>query len=369
MSPAKPLDIAVIGAGIAGSSCARALARAGHSVQVFDKSRGPGGRLATRRVEWPDAHGQTHVARLDHGAVAITADSAAFRAFVDAALKAGWLVPWQPRRRAGEPPADDGDQRYLPLPTLPALCRHLLEGVATRWSFAVDHLRHTPLGWQLMSGGALHGDTFDAVLLALPPAQTASLLAPHRSDWSRHASVAPMQPCWTLLGVAEAEPGATDPSASWDLARPSSGPLATLLRTDLRPGREAVPGQLHWVAHARAGWSRQHLEQPAPWVQAQLQAALARELGKPIRWLHSEVHRWRYAMPQPQKTPAAGACWWDAAQGLGVCGDFFGGTGVESAWLSAQSLLALLLQPWDAAAPGSAKPDGARFDRTGVSAA
>ena len=43
--------VAVIGAGIAGLACAATLARAGIGVTLFEKSRRPGGRVATRRVE------------------------------------------------------------------------------------------------------------------------------------------------------------------------------------------------------------------------------------------------------------------------------------------------------------------------------
>ena len=68
----KPASIAVIGAGVAGAVCARALQQAGHRVQVFDKARGPGGRLATRRLEWTREDGSIGRARLDHGALGFT---------------------------------------------------------------------------------------------------------------------------------------------------------------------------------------------------------------------------------------------------------------------------------------------------------
>ncbi|MFM7274112.1 MAG: FAD-dependent oxidoreductase, partial [Gammaproteobacteria bacterium] len=49
--------IAVIGAGIAGLALARALADAAE-VTVFEKSRGAGGRMSTRRQEpWHFDHG------------------------------------------------------------------------------------------------------------------------------------------------------------------------------------------------------------------------------------------------------------------------------------------------------------------------
>lgn len=334
----------MIGAGIAGAACARTLTLAGHAVHVFDKSRGPGGRLATRRIEWVDRQGQACTTRLDHGAVGITARSAAFQAFVDQALHAGWLAEWVPSLAGGSLPADGGDRLYVPAPDMPALCRRLLDGAAATWSFAVDSLHRGPLGWQVQAGGERHPLPFDAVVLALPPAQAAPLLSPHRRDWARHASVAPMQPCWTLMGVENVEQGARETESVWDLARPATGPLAWVLRNDSRPGRARVSGQAHWVAHARAGWSRRHLEQPAAWIQQQMQTALADCLGRSIDWQHCVVHRWRYALPQAQSVAPAESCWWDGAQGLGVCGDFLGGCGVEGAWISAQSLCTALVR-------------------------
>ncbi|MDP3224008.1 MAG: hypothetical protein Q8M96_12840, partial [Rubrivivax sp.] len=194
---------------------------------------------------------------------------------------------------------------------------------------------------------------------ALPPAQAVHLLSPHRLDWARHASVATMQPCWTLMGIAD-EP---EPSLGWDLARPATGPLAWVLRNDTRPGRAHVAGQAHWVVHARTGWSCRHLEQPAAWVQQQLQAALAAYLGRSVEWRHCVVHRWRYALPQSHGTAPAASYWWDSAQGLGVCGDFLGGCGIEGAWLSAQALSAALLQrASDAAGASTACADAAAAD-------
>ncbi|MEY2842360.1 MAG: hypothetical protein RI920_397, partial [Pseudomonadota bacterium] len=46
--------IAIVGAGLAGLSCAQALVQAGHTVHVFDKSRGPSGRMSTRRADDPE---------------------------------------------------------------------------------------------------------------------------------------------------------------------------------------------------------------------------------------------------------------------------------------------------------------------------
>ena len=58
------MNIAIIGAGISGCSCAHQLTQAGHQVTVVEKGRGVGGRMATRRMDG---------ARIDHGAQFFTA--------------------------------------------------------------------------------------------------------------------------------------------------------------------------------------------------------------------------------------------------------------------------------------------------------
>ena len=80
--------IAVIGAGIAGLACARELARADAKVTVFERSRGLGGRLGTRR--------QGNLA-FDHGAQFITARSRSFVKYAEVAGRAGVLGRWSPR--------------------------------------------------------------------------------------------------------------------------------------------------------------------------------------------------------------------------------------------------------------------------------
>ena len=57
------MRVAIVGAGIAGLSCALRLQGGDHHVTLFDKGRGAGGRMSTRRVETPAG-----TAAFDHGA-------------------------------------------------------------------------------------------------------------------------------------------------------------------------------------------------------------------------------------------------------------------------------------------------------------
>jgi len=73
MTAAEKLNIAIIGAGIAGLACATRLQQAGHNVSVFEKSRGLGGRMSPRRTDqW----------QCDHGAQYFTARTPEFLAQV-----------------------------------------------------------------------------------------------------------------------------------------------------------------------------------------------------------------------------------------------------------------------------------------------
>ena len=343
--------MAVIGAGFAGSALACALTKAGKSVHVFDKSRGPGGRLASRRLEWIDRDGHNLTTHLDHGALGLSAVTPNFQDFIDQATRAHWLAEWTPTPAPGGLPLDGQARLHVPVPDMPSLCRHLLSNITSSWSFAVDRLHHDPSGWWITAGDRCHSAPFDAVVVALPPLQAAPLISPHRSDWARSASIVSMHPCWTLIGVADS----LEPAIDWDLGRPINGPLGWVVRSDRKPGRIRIAGHDHWVVHARSGWSRQHIEQPACEVLTSMQTALADYLGQPVQWQHCTAHRWRYALARAMKAKPSRPSWWDAVRGLGVCGDFFGDSGLEDAWQSARSLHAAMLDlPFDAEAPSGA---------------
>lgn len=335
-SPA-PRRVAVIGAGMAGATCARWLADAGLQVQVFDKSRGVGGRMATRRAEWAVAESGEPRARFDHGAPGFSARAPEFQRFVEAARRDGLLARWTPQIAPGSYAPLDDPALWVPTPDMPALCRALVTELPLQANCSVDALAAGPSGWRLQSAGSTVAEGLDAVIVATPPAQAAPLLRPHQPPWAQRAQALNMLPGWVLMAVTDDDADL----AGWNLAWPTSGQLASVLRNDAKPGRTRLPGLAQWVVHATAAWSQTHLEAPASDVQAALQAAFVAWLGRPLRWHHAAVHRWRYASV-PRAAAGAGRCWWDASAGLGVCGDALGGGGVEGAWASGRALAAAI---------------------------
>jgi predicted NAD/FAD-dependent oxidoreductase len=337
--------VAVIGAGMAGVACAAGLRGAGLKVVLFEKSRGVGGRMATRRVTDPDTGALQY--GLDHGVPAFAARQPRFRAWLNRAEARGVVQRWRPQLHAAWPQRTVAEL-WVPQGDMPALARHLMADVPLQTQQTIQRLQHSAQGWWLHSAeGQRHGP-FAQVMLAMPPAQAAALLAGHHDGWADSLRTTRMLPCWTLMA---ATPALDWP---WDAAEPDSGPLALVLRNDRKPGRSSPEGLATWVAHATPQWSAAHLEDDPLRVEKALTAALGALLprGAKLEWTHKAVHRWRYAHSHStdvnahtdQKTarakPVAAhpGCWWDASLGLGVCGDHLGGGGVEGAWHSGDEL-------------------------------
>ena len=326
-----PQRIAVIGAGVSGTACAASLHRAGEQVSLFEKSRGAGGRMATRHASWTDGQGTPQSVDFDHGAPWFSARHPRFRAALARAEHAGAAHAWQPKVHAAWP-APRLRPSFVAVPHMPALCRHWLGDLPLHTGQAVQRLQRDTAGWHLVLEGGGCAGPFDQVMLAMPPAQAAVLLAGHQDAWADELVALRMHACWTLMAVTN------DLDWPWDAADIDRGPLARVLRNDRKPGRQPHLGHASWVAHATPAWSAAHLESDPLQAAQALATALAALLpAGPLRWHYRAAHRWRYAVPA-DAAPRGPECLFDGELGLGVCGDFFGAGDVEAGWRSGDEL-------------------------------
>jgi len=317
--------IAVVGAGIAGLACARELARADVAVTVFEKARGLGGRLATRREG---------ALAFDHGAQYLTARSPAFLRFVEAAIHSGAVSAWKPRiredARSWDAPIDDW---YVGLPGMSAAVRPMARHVEVLTAVAVHELLVGQRGWQLVTDAGSAPRVFDALAVAVPAPQALTLLAPHGRSFHR-LNEARMAPCWTAMMSFDAP---VDVGA--EVRRWTSGPLTWAACDSSKPGRP--DGPQCWVAHASPAWSREHLEDDAEHVaQALWQEFYAAAGGGLPAPTTLRAHRWRHAfVEQPLGVP----CVVDEESAVGACGDWCIAPRVEAAFDSGRALAHSLL--------------------------
>jgi len=312
-------DVLVVGAGWAGLTAAARLAAKGYAVTVVEKSRGPGGRSATRRA------GRFE---FDHGAQYLTASSDAFARQVKAWAAAGLLASWDAGIAVfGRPPdassSGAGARRWVGTPSMNAVPRRLAEGLDCRWRWRAERLAWDGTGWAVTSG---EGERLEArsLLLTAPPAQSLGLLGDDHALAGSLSDVE-MAPCWALMVGYERAP-----EIGFDAAFVNQGPLSWVARMDTRPGRQGAPS---WIAHAGPAWSRTQLEAEPERVASLLLAALG-ELDvlftRDVRLL--KAHRWRYARGgvSSLSPPLLSR----ARERLVVAGDWCAGERIEGAWIS-----------------------------------
>lgn len=340
---AQALPVAIIGAGLAGLSCAQALVQAGHQVHVFDKSRGPSGRMSTRRTEDPAGPWQC-----DHGAQYFTARSVAFRAEVARWQQAGVAALWDARLASFDGSTwftpETPLERFVGTPRMTSPAAWLVQGLQqageraqTQWQTTVQRLERQADGWTITSAEhGLHAQRYSAVLLAVPAPQAVPLLQPVAAAGAAVAASARMRGSWAVMVRCPAPV-----PLPWDGAFINDGPLRWVACDSSKPGRTVPPGTETWLLHASPEWSEAHIEDSADTVTATLLAAFAALGGPATHLVQATAHRWRYAHTEPALTQGQ---WWDATMRVGMCGDWLNGGKVEGAWLSGQSLAQQVLQ-------------------------
>ena len=295
---------------------------AGLAVRLFDKGRGAGGRLATRRVEG---------LQFDHGAQYLTARGPGFAA----ALADAGAVPWG---EAG---------RWVGTPGMSALPRALAAGLDLRTGRHVGAILGRPGAWMLQHWDAAlvrpgrplpeapaeQDGPFDAVLVTVPPAQAGPLVVDHAPGLPPRLAPVRIAPCWTVMAAFD------QALPLPDSLRPAGGPIGWAARDSSKPGRDA--SRHCWVIQAAPDWSRTHLEVEAASIPPLLLAALAALAGTALPPpAHVAAHRWRYSLVE---VPLGEAWLWDPAARIGLAGDWCLGGRAEAAFDSGAALAWALL--------------------------
>ena len=310
-------SIAIIGAGVAGLAAARQLS--GMNYMIFEKSRGPGGRLASKRLDQQ---------RADIGAQFFTVRDARFEETIALAVEAGAVQPWSPRMGAFQDSkpinSPDNQQRYVGAPYMNALGRFLAQSVEIQSEVRIASVRRDGARFILTS---IAGDryTADQVLVTAPVNQMSDLL----SDFgiSQIADKFTMEPTWTTV-VSTSEHLVAEDGAIIDACFGGDHPAFDFISAERsKPGRNSDL----IVIHSTPEWAGAHLEREAAWVSQELSTMLSETFN--IRSSAVLSHRWRYARPtDPTVTAQKGI--FQVESGLWIAGDYLAGGRVEGSFLA-----------------------------------
>jgi len=318
-------DVAVVGGGISGIACARALADAGLTVDVLDRGQRLGGRLAVQTLR---DTGTAYDGRVvDVGAAYFTVSDPQFAAVVDDWVDRGkaraWTDTFHVADGTGLLGTKLGPMRYA----APRGLRSLVEDLAVALPSDLVSIAH-PVDVESVDvtaeGAVLAGSTYRAVALCGPDPQMRALVPGH-SDAEGVLGQAPLwEPVLALTAVYDERtwPGVDGVFVNDD-------PVLSFIADDGRRRGDDAPVL---VAHSTPVLAAGHLADPitaAPLMLGALDRIVAR--SEPA-WF--SVKRWTYARPaQAREEP----CYFDGV--VGLAGDAWDGKPrTEAAWLSGTAL-------------------------------
>ncbi len=338
-------SVAIIGAGIAGLSCATALQNAGAEVTLFEKSRGVSGRLSTRVTDYWQC---------DHGAQYFTARDSLFHDEVQRWIDYAVAQEWQPLLKVFDgytflkKDNDSNTTRYVGYPKNNAPAKFLAKELHVVSETTVIGI-HKQAGKWLINGmeHGIYPGRFDDVILAIPAPQAGTLLKNTTSDLLHICNAVIMRPCFALMLQYDY----TIP-CQFDGLFIQAGLLSWVARDSAKPGRKVASSRSSdvWVLHATAEWSALHVNDDREriaqimlsefnhllMVDASIQAS-AHALIAPKS---QSLHRWLYADAEKYLTDI---CHYDTSQRIGICGDWTNGGKVQGAWLSGLHLAKQLI--------------------------
>jgi renalase len=311
------LRAGIVGAGIAGANCAGTLAAAGWDVDVFDKARGAGGRLSTRRLEqgWATL-----------GTPFISAKRDPFRSQLRDWVRQGWLAPvrgniWQGRANLSWAQAQL-QNHYQPTIEPSQLVRNLLGTARLHTQTRVAALQPRTL---VLEDGQELGD-YDCIICSVPTPQAIPMLDALPLLRERLNDVR-YRPIWSFL-------------MRWE-----GGPAADVIKFDDTllnlAVRQTSGGPDLWAVHTSHEFAETYLEASIEEASTRAASALMGLLGLPWPVEVEASQLWRYARPD---APIGGFWLGDRENRVALIGDGIAGVGVERAWESGLRLAQALVQ-------------------------
>lgn len=277
------LDVAIIGAGLAAIAAGRELQRQGLQVALFDKSRGVGGRLATRRINHiPFDHGLPSWQPSGEWTTRLTGDL----------LAADILQPWRKATSSSNDPQIWQSLTPITVYAAPegmtAIAKYLAQPLTINRGFRLEQLRPQDDHWQL-SFDQQPTLTAKAVILAIPAPQAIALLpAGHTAP-----ALTPItyEPTFSLMLTYEQPFPWQFP---WQELQLTTHPILKTISLD---GQKRSPQAPTLVVQTNGSFSREyldteHIDPISTMVITEITNTLDLDLPQT-----SQIHRWRYGIP------------------------------------------------------------------------
>lgn len=308
--------LAIIGSGISGLAAANALSDVA-DITIFEKSRGVGGRLATRYADEYE---------FDHGAQYFTMKDPRFIAAMSPLIDAGLVKPWVTAMRSGKLFRTDSREKWVGAPRMNVIGKTLAEGLTIRHE-RIAQITQTWGGWRLMTDQGYPREFFDWVIFAIPADQAAPII-PDTIKFKHDIDAAPLRPAFTvMLGMPAVW---TTPWQAASYVKTDSSILSWISINSSKPGRRK--GVTSIVIQSDHDFAAQRIDDDRDAVMQDMINEAGKTCGIDVgRANHAVIHRWLYANPGP----VAGRDYlMDKPAKIAAIGDWCIAGRVESAYLS-----------------------------------
>ena len=272
-----------------GLAAARYLHRSGHDVVVFEKSRGVGGRIATRRKDgfvW------------DTGATSIAPRGKTIeRVMLDEISTEGLIEIAKPiythsglRVTPGHP---SGAKRYTYVEGNTTFAKRLCEGIDVRLNTQVDEIAQTENGY------TMQGEIFEKVILT-PPVPQSGLLLWNLGE-SRPMANVKYRPCISVVLGFQAELRPTNYHALLDVEQ--MHPLTWLCLESVKSPNRAPEGCSAMSLQFNPSFSHSQYDREDEALVATAVGYVERLYGSEFQTSSaSSVMRWKYSQPESLAT-------------------------------------------------------------------
>lgn len=312
--------LGIIGAGISGLVLGYYL-KDEFDVVIFDKSRGVGGRMATRR---------SGDFIFDHGTPFFTAKTNTFNDFLHQFINKKVVQEWNPKfARIIDYNIKniynwaDSRKHYVASPYMTSFAKELGEEMHITLSTEITQIICNKNKVDLISSSGAK-ESFDYVITAIPPHQAFDIL-PNNCEYKNELQYIEMLPCFSMmLGIKKPL------NINFDAALVKGADISFISIMNSKPKRQSS----HAISVLSTNiWAKNNFTLDKLEVINHMKSELEKTLNcKIIDIVHEDLHRWKYANIYKQ---LGNRSFFDPYNNIGSIGDWCIEGKVEGAFLSA----------------------------------
>lgn len=324
------MKIAIIGAGVSGLAIAKELSRNDFTIDIFEKSRGRGGRAGTKRVD---------NLNFDLGAQYLNSFDDEFQTVIEDMKKNNVVDIWNGKfgnlKEKYIEPIFLEDEIYVGVPKMGTLVHYIFDKSDISNIFFKTKITDTEIRadkWVLIDSDGKEYDNYDYVICSIPAVQAKDIFNNYKNVVSKLNKVQ-YTPRYAIAIMLNNKLDFEYDGLFIENKKRKNKAIRWIARNNSKPGRGS---EEIWVIHTDKKWSAQNLERSNESILNYVIEEFKEIMDlEELNINKTYIHLWRYAIAS---TFLDENNLWIPDIKLGFCGDYFNGKNINSAYMSGLKL-------------------------------